>query len=69
MVLHSSLTAASAEAHRHDLLVDAERYRTAKAVRRALRAGRARVGRPRTDPPPRREAEKQDEECRYAVSR
>ena len=91
MVLHSSLTAASAEAHRHDLLVDAERYRTTRrvledsarserravgpsppvrslAVRRALR----RVVRPSVrppDPPPRWEAEKQDEECRYAVSR
>lgn len=64
MVLHSSLLAASAEAHRHDLLVDAERYRTAKAVRAALR----RVVRT-PDPPPPREAEKQDEECRYAVSR
>ena len=64
MVLHSSLTAASAEAHRHDLLVDAERYRTAKAVRAALRRI---AGVP--DPPPRSVAEKQDEECRYAVSR
>ena len=68
MVLHSSLTAASAEAHRHDLLVDAERYRTAKAVRRALRrVARSSVRPP--DPPPRWEAEKQDEECRYAMSR
>jgi len=64
MVLHSSLTAASAEAHRRDLLVDAERYRTAKVVRAALR----RVVRV-PDPPPRVDAEKQDEECRYAVSR
>jgi hypothetical protein len=64
MVLHSSLTAASAEAHRHDLLVEAERYRTAKAVRTALRRI---VGVP--DPPTRSDAEKQDEECRYAVSR
>ena len=64
MVLHSSLTAASAEAHRHDLLVAAERYRTAKAVRAALR----RIVRV-PDPPPRSGAEKQDEECRYAVSR
>ena len=48
MVLHSSLPAASAEAHRHDLLVDAERYRTAKAVRAALR----RIVRV-PDPPPR----------------
>jgi hypothetical protein len=32
MVLHSSLAAAAAEAHRHDLLVDAERYRTARRV-------------------------------------
>jgi hypothetical protein len=64
MVLHSSLTAASAEAHRHDLLVAAERYRTAKTLRAALR----RVVRA-PDPPPRTEAEKQDEECRYAMSR
>jgi hypothetical protein len=64
MTLHSSLTAASAEAHRHDLLVEAERYRTAKAVRAALR----RVVRA-PDPPPCPEAEKQDEECRYAMSR
>ena len=63
MVLHSSLTAASAEVHRHDLLVDAERYRTAKAVRNALR----RVV--RAPDPPRREPEKQDEESRYAMSR
>jgi hypothetical protein len=68
MVLHSSLTAASAEAHRHDLLVDAERYRTAKAARAAVRRlVRSTTARP-PDPPP-REAEKQDEECRYAVSR
>ncbi len=64
MVLHSSLLVAAAEAHRHDLLVDAERHRTAKGVRAALR----RVVRTPGDPP-RREAEKQDEECRYAVSR
>ena len=67
MVLHSSLTAASAEAHRHDLIVDAERYRTAKAVRAAWRRAVRGAVRP-PDPPP-REAEKQDEECRYAVSR
>ena len=64
MLLHSSLLTASAEAHRHDLLVAAERYRTAKAVRAAPR----RVVRA-PDPPPRPEAEKLDEECRYAVSR
>jgi hypothetical protein len=64
MVLHSSLAAAAAEAHRHDLLVDAERHRTAKAVRAALR----RVVRA-PDPPPRSEGENQDEECRYAMSR
>ena len=68
MVLHSSLTAASAEAHRRDLLVDAERYRTAKVVRAALsRVVRSSVRPP--DPPPRWEPEKADEECRYAVSR
>lgn len=64
MVLHSSLMAAVAEAHRRDLLADAERHRTAKAVRAALCRV---VSAP--DPPPLREAEKQDEECRYAVSR
>jgi hypothetical protein len=64
MVLHSSLLAASAEAHRRDLLADAERYRTAKAVRAALRRLRS-----APDPPSPREAEKRDEECRYAVSR
>ena len=68
MVLHSSLTAASAEAHRRDLLVDAEHYRTAKAVRSALRRVVRSTGVRPPDPPP-REAEKQDEECRYAVSR
>ena len=45
MVLHSSLTAASAEAHRRDLLVAAERYRTAKAVRRRAAPRRARARR------------------------
>jgi hypothetical protein len=64
MVLHSTLLAASADAHRRDLLVAAERYRTAKAVRAALR----RVARA-PDRPPSREAEKRDEECRYAMSR
>jgi hypothetical protein len=64
MVLHSALLTAFAEAHRHDLLADAERYRTAKAVRAALR----RSVRPSERPPP-REPEKQREECRYAVSR
>jgi hypothetical protein len=68
MALHSSLTAASAEVHRHDLLVDAERYRTAKAVRAALRRVVRTPVRP-PDPPPRWEAGKQGEECRYAVSR
>jgi len=64
MVLHSALLEASAEAHRHDLLASAERYRTAKAVRAALRrAVRA------PDRPPPREVEKPGEECRYAVSR
>jgi hypothetical protein len=67
MVLHSSLTAASAEAHRRDLIVDAERYRTAKAVRAVVRRAVPSTVRP-PDPPP-REAEKQDEECRYAVPR
>ncbi len=64
MALHSSLLAASAEAHQRDLLAAAERYRTAKAVRAATR----RLVR-EPDPPPSREPEKQDEECRYAVSR
>jgi hypothetical protein len=63
MVLHSSLLVAAAEAHRRDLLTAAERYRTAKAVRNALR----RVV--RAPDPPRREPEKQDEESRYAMSR
>jgi hypothetical protein len=67
MVLHSSLTAASAEAHRRDLIVDAERYRAAKAVRAAVRRAVRSTARP-PDPPP-RGTEKQDEECRYAVSR
>jgi len=66
MILHSSLLAASAEAHRHDLLAEAERYRTAKAVRAVGAALRRAVRAP--DPPP-REPEKQDEECRYAMSR
>lgn len=70
MVLHSSLTAASAEAHRNDLLVDAERYRTAKAVRAAVRrVVRSTARPPRPPEPPPWEAEKQDEECRYAVPR
>jgi hypothetical protein len=64
MVLHSALLVASAEAHRHDLLAEAERYRTAKAVRAALRRS---VRAP--DRPPPREPEKPREECRYAVSR
>ena len=64
MVLHSALLTASAEAHRHDLLADAERYRTAKAVRAALRRSVRAPGRP-----PPGEPEKPREECRYAVSR
>ena len=64
MILHSTLLAASAEAHRRDLLAAAERYHTAKAVRAALRHV---VRAPDRPPPP--EAEKRDEECRYAVSR
>jgi hypothetical protein len=64
MVLHSSLLVAAAEAHRRDLLADAERHRTTTSFRIALhRTIRAPC------PPPPRETEKPDEECRYAVSR
>jgi hypothetical protein len=69
MVLHSSLTAATAEAHRRDLLAAAERHRTAKAVRALRRAVAATVARPEPIPPPVHEPEKQDADRRYAVSR
>ncbi len=68
MVLHSALLAATADAHRQDLLTAAERYRTAKAVR-APRRKVARVGRPDPIPPPDHHEEIRDENRRYAVSR
>jgi hypothetical protein len=69
MVLYSSLTAASADAHRHDLLVAAERYHTASILRAARRALRSAVRWP--DPPPQipRQERNTDAERRYAVSR
>jgi len=68
MVLHSSLLAATADAHRHDLLLAAERYRTAKAVR-AWRRVAATVAKPDPIPPPDGHEEIPDEKRRYAVSR
>jgi hypothetical protein len=68
MILHSDLLAASAAAHRQDLLAAAERYRTVKAVR-ALRRAAAKVGRPDPIPRPAHHEEIRDENRRYAVSR
>ncbi len=69
MILHSSLAAATADTHRRDLIVAAERYHTAAVIRRARRALRSAVRWP--DPP--REIPRQDENTtanrRYAVSR
>jgi hypothetical protein len=69
MILHSSLAAASAEAHRHDLLVAAERYRTASVLKAARRALRSAVRWP--DPPPQipRHEQNTGADRRYAVSR
>ena len=47
MVLHSSLSAATAAVHRHDQLVEAERYRAATSLRSFLpRIRRGAPGRP-----------------------
>ncbi len=69
MLLHSSLAAAVADAHRRDLLVAAEHYRTASIVRAARRALRSAVRWP--DPPPQipRQERNNDADRRYAVSR
>ncbi|MDT7578314.1 MAG: hypothetical protein QOH17_4647 [Pseudonocardiales bacterium] len=69
MILHSSLAAASADAHRRDLVVAAERYHTAAILRAARRTLRSAVRWP--DPPPRipRQEQNTAADRGYAVSR
>jgi hypothetical protein len=67
MLIDISLMATESESRRAALLADAENYRLARLVRQARRRRR---DTPRSDPPERDPAPRNDEaERRYAVSR